>query len=97
MNIRYNNYYFDTSYSGNYDYSFEDRYKILSFDYFHYRGYNPLTTLKKCYYEHYLRIEIDLFRIRFSIHFGKTVPVQYEIGLDKYREKQKARREKETK
>jgi hypothetical protein len=88
MNLRFKNYYFDTGYF-NSSSDYEEAYKIFSFDYFYYNGYNPLTTLKKCYYEHYLRIEVDIFRVRFYCHFGKNEQVPYEFGLEKYKQSRK--------
>lgn len=59
----------------------EDPHKLIAFDFNYVKGDMILTTLKTAYYNHYLTLEIDLFRKRLIISFGLTKETDYQNAL----------------
>lgn len=85
---------------GNYFFEFynfteiEEQASLVRFDVSRYEGYILSPVLKKASYHDYIDIDFEILRRSYQISFGLRKPVEYEFGLKKYKERQRANRDR---
>lgn len=89
IDLRHKNLFFNLYTYSNNDDIIDEQLKLFSIDGNYVNCYQPLSTLKKCYYHNYITFEIDLFRYRLVISFGLTKQVDYVFGLNKFKAMQR--------